>query len=101
METALSAVWRANLRCFRQSTKIRRAALDRKAEAAVPRDLLSGLRHFAHEGQQILFGVVEESHPQIVGGHSCDQVRRAFELHTLAEHLPVGTGDVGYSKVQN
>jgi hypothetical protein len=39
--------------------------------------------HFAHQGQQIVFGVAEEGHPEVVVGHAGDHVRLVFETNTF------------------
>src|SRR4249920_3635039 len=72
-------------------------------QTANVRDRISGLGllHFTHQSHQIPLRVAEEYHPQIVIGHSCDQVRLIFEGHTLLFHRGVGGLNVRHREVEN
>ena len=61
----------------------------------------STLFYFAHQAQQIAFRIAEEGHPQIVIGHSGDEVRLVVKLHALVLHDGVGGLNVGNGKIQN
>jgi hypothetical protein len=55
---------------------------------------------FAHDGEEISFGVVEVGHPQFVGGHAGDQVRGVFKFDAGGLQARERGGDVGNLEVQ-
>ena len=81
-----------------KSVELRSAGQPR---AAVPRDLLSGLRHFAHQGQQILVRSRGRKSSTDRGWAFLRSDEACLRSARRLEHLPVGADDVGYSKVQN
>src|SRR3989441_7219942 len=63
--------------------------------------LLFGSGYLAHDGHHIVFRVVEERHPQIVGLHLGDEVRRVVKPDAAPGERTVRRLDVRHTEVQN
>src|SRR5260370_29693295 len=59
------------------------------------------LRHFTHQRQQVALGVVKKRHPQIVVGHSGDEVGFILETHAAGQHPAVCCFDVRHVEIEN
>src|SRR5579864_4206767 len=57
-------------------------------------------RHLAHQCEQVLFGIAEESHPEIVVWHFGDDVRLVFENDRTIGHLPIRGVNVGNAEIK-
>src|SRR5215469_869149 len=57
--------------------------------------------YFAHQREQIVFGVAEEGHPQIVVGHARDHVRLVLKTHTFLFQSCVCRLHVRYREIED
>ena len=72
--------------------------LTRSAKAVFRNRLVS---HFAHQGEQVSFGVAKERHPQIVRRHFRNQVRLVLEAHPARFQLAIRRLNVRHVKIQH
>src|SRR5688500_3431583 len=61
----------------------------------------SGSADFAHQSEEVVLAVAEESHPELVIGHLGDEVRLIFEFHAAALHLRVGLLEISDLEVED
>ena len=52
------------------------------------------------QGEQVVFTIAEEGHPEIVGAHFSDEVRRVFDANITFDEDAVGTMNVRHFEIK-
>lgn len=60
-----------------------------------------GWNYFTHEGEEVIFGVAEMGHPQLVGGHAGDEVGLVFEFGSGGLQAVEGGVDVDDVEIED
>jgi hypothetical protein len=61
----------------------------------------NGWNYFAHQGEEVVFGVAEMGDPQVVGGHPGDEVGLVFEFGSGGLEAVEGGVDVGDVEIED
>jgi hypothetical protein len=57
--------------------------------------------HLAHQGEEVLFGVAKEGHPEIVIRHAGQEMRLVLEFDAGGKHLTMRRLNVRHDKIED